>query len=401
MTRDAIWVGLFLLTTSLAHGQGLDIHSKEFLSGELTFPATFASSAGPSQVSSEGHETVGSASASKTGLLGPRIKNPYVSSEGLDADVLGTLLRQRTYFERSAGLNAHAAAKPALAPWVNTAVVGTTPCRSPMIRVVNGKSQGAVFTPRPPNNLYRIEGCFFGKIRGHVQLEPHPTSPGQSALPIALQLDASLNSWSENEIDVYLDPHLSGIADTPVTLVIYPGRGQRMELPGCLFVAARGAPQLLTAIPSSWVEFYASTTRSHSLKQIEYVSPPARGRDVPDDARSASAFVNRSDSQPFTVGRDIYDFSRLNPGWVVDSVQVQTYVPACPGPEISQQSSGEWETQWRKSSFAVALRNTGCTSSTTWSSTFSTSLSQYAVNVWVIGPVGTQPVPAMFVGKLE
>ena len=113
-------------------------------------------------------------------------------------------------------------------------------CRAPMIRLVNGKKTRAAFTPQAPENSAEIEGCFFGNVRGKLQLEPHPTVLGQSALPITLQIDSALNAWSDTKIDAYLDPGLSGIPDYPVTLVIYPGKGQRMELPGCFFVAVRG-----------------------------------------------------------------------------------------------------------------------------------------------------------------
>jgi hypothetical protein len=331
--------------------------------------------------------------------LGPKIKNPNVSDQGLDAEMISTLLHQRMYLESPPAILAGADAKSPAARLANRAPSTSASCRGPLIRAVNGQGQGAIFTPQPPNNAYRIEGCSFGNVRGQIQLEPHPAIPGQSAVPIALQIDAPLTAWSDNEINLHLDPHLTGISDSPVTLVVYPGKGQRMELPGCFFVAARGEPQLLRAIPSSWVKLDASTVHSHAVTQLEYVSPPAKGGGVPPAAAGTSAFVIRSDSEPFGVGQDVYDFGHLNPGWVVDSVQLQTYALSCPGSVNSTQSYGAWGVQWGQHNFAVMLKDDVCTSSVAPSPVFSMSLSQYAANVWVVGPVGTQPVPAMFLGK--
>ena len=199
--------------------------------------------------------------------LTPKQKNPRISNRGLDPAILSTLQEQRAYLAMQSRL----ISKPnssLSAPLVKDYGVGVSlssrkdsnpqplaespvslpagtsapapDCRAPMIRLVNGKKTRVVFTPQAPDNLYKIEGCFFGNVRGKLQLEPHPTVLGQSALPITLQIDSALNAWSDTKIDAYLDPGLSGIPDYPVTLVIYPGKGQRMELPGRFFVAVRG-----------------------------------------------------------------------------------------------------------------------------------------------------------------
>jgi hypothetical protein len=49
---------------------------------------------------------------------------------------------------------------------------------------------------------------------------------------------------------------------------------------------------------------------------------------IPKDAAAASAFVVRSDREPFGIGRDSYDFSHPKPGWALERVQLQTY-PKC------------------------------------------------------------------------
>jgi hypothetical protein len=205
-------------------------------------------------------------------------------------------------------------------------------------------------------------------------------------------VDSSLASWSDNQIEAHLDSRLSGIPDLPVTLVIHLATGRRLELPGCFFVAARGPTTLLQSIPASWINLQPSTIRSHSIERLEYLSPPVRGSGIPADAVTASAFVSRLDAEDFGPGADVYDFTQLNPGWVVDSVQLQTYDVPCPGTSISRQSSGHWDTQWNGRRLTIQLQDDVCVSQVSPSFTFHLSVSQYALKVWVVGPVGTKPL---------
>jgi hypothetical protein len=202
----------------------------------------------------------------------------------------------------------------------------------------------------------------------------------------------SSGAWSEHEINVQLDPELSGVPDYPVTLAIYPANHRRIELRGCRFVAARGHPQLLSMIPSTWVRLYPSGVGSRSIRQLEYVSPTEASGAVPKDASASSAFVVRSDPGQFGIGGDSYDFSHLNPGWVVESVQLQTYSVSCPEVATSAQSFGDWEAEWTPLGVRVAFQESVCASSRPPRYGFNMSLSQYAIRVWVVGPVGTQPL---------
>jgi hypothetical protein len=177
-----------------------------------------------------------------------------------------------------------------------------------------------------------------------------------------------------------------------MTLVIHLAEGRRLEFPGCFFVAARSNPKLLDSIPASWVNLQPSMIHSHSIERLEYVSPPVRGSDVPPDAAGASAFVSRLDAENFGAGADVYDFSQLNPGWVVASVQLQTYFVACPGASPNRQSSGHWDTEWNGRKLAIQLQDDVCTSRVSPSFKLNLSVSQYALKVWVIGPVGTKPL---------
>jgi hypothetical protein len=332
---------------------------------------------------------------------GPRLRNPAISSNGLAPGVVRALPGQRNYLE------AHRAVAFTQAP-VNASareligdnsrkppsLSGDPPCREPMIRAVNGKTRSVIFTPTAADNRYRIEGCFFGNAPGIVQLEARSGPHQPNAIPpIPMQLDStSSGAWSEHEISVQLDAELSGIPDYSVTLVIHTVKHRRIELHGCRFVAARGDPQLLSLIPSAWVRLYPSGVGSRSIRQLEYVSPTEASGAVPEDAAAWSAFVVRWDPRQFGIGKDSYDFSHLNPGWVVESVQLQTYGVSCPEVTTSPQSFGNWGAQWTPKGVRVAFQESACASALPSHSSFNMNLSEYAIRVWIVGPVGTQPL---------
>jgi hypothetical protein len=332
-----------------------------------------------------------------TVLQGPKSKNPAISSYGLTPRILRALQEQRTHLETHGTVTLAAINRVRELAGNNpgeSSLPRHVTCYKPMIRSVNGKANGVVFTPIAANNTYKIEGCLFGNAPGVVQLEAHTGTPeAESVHPITMQLDpTSLGAWSDHEITAQLDTELRGVPDYPVTLVIYPARHRRIELGGCRFVAARGDPQLLTVIPSAWVKLYPSGIASRSIRQLEYVSPTQTSGAVPEDATASSAFVVRSDTEQFGIGRDIYDFSQLNPGWVVESVQLQTYGISCPEVITSATSFGRWEAEWTSLGVRVTFEDGVCTSSVPPSFAFNMSLSQYAIRVWVVGPVGTQPL---------
>jgi hypothetical protein len=296
-------------------------------------------------------------------------RNPRISTNGLDPKILGILAEQRA----------------------NQGLVKAGRCDGSTIRSVNGKATGAIFTPMAPDNHYKIEGCSFGRWPGAVKLAVDTRNlPVAFALePITLQLDSPA-SWSDREIDVHLDPRLSGIPDFAAILVVYPANGREIKAPGCQFVAVRGFPQLLKTIPAAWVRLDATFASLHPIRQLEYVSPSTVGEEVPRDAIGTSVFVVRSDSDSFVAGVDTYDFSQLNAGWVVDSVQLERFGASCPGDVTVAQSKGTWATTWIPRGFAVAWASDVCESYIPPVFSFTLNSSQYAAKVWVIGPAGTQ-----------
>jgi hypothetical protein len=269
-------------------------------------------------------------------------------------------------------------------------------CFTPTITVVNGRAAGAVFTPQLSDNHYRIEGCGFGDKPGEIQLESDSrVLPFPYPQPIVLPLDGP-GAWSDKEIDVHLDSHLSGIPDFAVTLVVHLADGRRAGVRGCRFVAARGEPTLLKTVAASWVKLNATTASSHAIHQLEYLSPPTRGNEVPRDAAGMSALVIRSDPDAFIGASDFYDFSGLNPGWVVESIQVQSYLVTCPGDVTRAEQAGTWNASFDVHGFTVTWASSSCLSFLPPIFRFTMSASQYAVKLWAIGPIGTEPMGTKF-----
>lgn len=350
-------------------------------------------------------------------VVGPKTKNPRISANGLDPGIMGALTDQRAYLLARGGvIRASSGGAGGLltnqggtllsASATNSGMLSHTgaantpqraqtkaSCAVPAVRSVNGKGAGVIFTPVEPDNHYRIEGCGFGAIPGTVRLQAGLRSlqVGNRTPPISLQLEGT-SSWSDDAIDVRLDTSLSGIADFPADLVVQLANGHELPLPGCLFVAARGEPQLLKTIPASWVRLDATFTSARPIGQLEYVSPPAASEEIPFDAVGSSALVVRSDPDVFSVGRDMYDFSQLAPGWVVESVQLDEFVVACPGEEKSQESKGNWSTTWEMHGFSVAWARQTCSSAIPPVFKFNFNSSQYSAKVWVVGPAGTEPL---------
>ncbi|WP_162601753.1 hypothetical protein [Occallatibacter savannae] len=284
---------------------------------------------------------------------------------------------------------------PAGSPILRSPVVQKSSCPFPAIHAVNGRTTAPIFTPAEPDNHFRISGCGFGSTPGLVRLLPNSASPmpgsGSGLQPIALQLE-SPGSWTDSYIDVRINPALSGVSDFSADLVVQLPIGRTLQLAHCQFLAARGEPQLLRSIPAAWVRLDSSSLSTRSIHQVEFESPPMSGEEMPPDASGASAFIARSDPQAFSTGKDIYDLSQLAPGWVVESVQLRVFSAACPGLSKIPVSNGSWETSWTRNGFIVEWAGETCSSPIPPVFNFTLNSSQYAANVWVVGPAGTQPL---------
>lgn len=345
-------------------------------------------------------------------IAGPRLKNPNLASGGLDRNLATALAEQRANRLGRAGVLSPSLGAATLLPASSGTLLPSTtsvqstqrivspvprepalqrsPCTFPAVYSVNGRTLNPVFTPAEPDNHFRITGCGFGSAPGVVRLQPNLGAP--SLGPIALQLETP-GSWTDTYIDVRMNPGLTGVPDFTADLVIQPPKGRSIQLPRCQFLAARGEPQLLRSIPAAWVRLAATSVAARAIHQVEFESPPVGGAEMPPDAPGSSAFIARSDAQAFTTGKDVYDLSQLAPGWAIESVQLRVFSAACPGESKTPVSSGSWETSWTRNGFIVAWAGETCSSPIPPVFNFTLSSSQYATNVWVVGPAGTQPFP--------
>ena len=344
-------------------------------------------------------------------IVGPRLKNPNLTSGGLERRVATALAEQRASRLGRVGFSSQASSSPLLrdgpvtllsssasnqlAPQPGVAVRAELAshkvnCSVPAIHDVNGRVSGPVFTPGEPDSHYQIAGCGFGSAPGTVRLQPSVPASGTPIQPIELQLE-TLRSWSDDHIDVRINPGLKGIPDFTADLVIQLPNGRTVQLSHCQFLATRGEPQLLRSIPAAWVRLDATSLSARAIRQVEFESPPAAGAEAPPDAVGSSAFIVRSDPQAFSAGRDSYDLSQLSPGWVIESVQLRVFNAACPGESKRPVLNGSWETSWTTHGFDVAWADETCSTPIPPVFNFTLSSSQYATSVWVIGPAGTQP----------
>jgi hypothetical protein len=348
-------------------------------------------------------------------IAGTRLKNPSLATGGLDRDIATALAEQRANLLSRVGLGSPAAATTTLisehpatllspptvaqptqqvqAPRDSITIPKRSSCSWPAIRAVNGRSISPVFTPVEPDNHYRLTGCGFGSTPGIVRLQPNLTGPslGPTPQPITFQLD-TLGSWTDDHIDVHINPSLTGVPDFTADLIIQFPNGRTVQLTRCQFLAARGHPQLLRAIPAAWVRLDATSLSARAIRQVEFESPPVAGEEIPPEAVGSSAFIARSDPQAFATGKDSYDLSQLAPGWAIESVQLRVFNAVCPGEGKLPVSNGSWATTWAPRGFVVAWADETCASPIPPVFNFTFSSSQYAMNIWVVGPVGTQPL---------
>jgi hypothetical protein len=246
------------------------------------------------------------------------------------------------------------------------------------------------FTQQQGLNYYHIQGCNFGDAPGHVYLV-FPPANGQQGFGTNVEL--YLNApWSSNSLDVFLDPNFGGFPDENVTLQVVTAKGLKAELINCKFRAERVARTIywfprsqlkLGSAGSSFVTPVFQTAESSQTADLISVNqPPQQG--------PATATVNRSINGvggPFTVQDDLWDFSELQPGWVV--------MYATPSydnwnGEGCDQTSGHWGTYW-DSSTLLRVHVQGCYHKGTGQ--FSSSQAFYGLTIELRGPKGTLPWP--------
>ena len=274
------------------------------------------------------------------------------------------------------------------APHINTTVVTCTHDPTFRILTVSGNADRATFTPIDKYNLYTITGCSFGSQDAKNTVYIYGTG--------TFQANFNIKYWSDNSIVLSLDPTVTGYPDLDgVSLVVQRSDGQQTQQGGFKFYAARKTVPLAT-IPQSWVKFATFTYRFKTMDAV-YSSPPAAAPDGPGPSAGTayvSRFINGQKFDP--IGDfDLYDLSKLAPGWTGDSFQISSYDQRCPYVVTYRQTFGAFKGVWDAGGNPVVwLSDTTCSgflSTMPWVNYQNWTGSYYSVQVWVSGPRGVDP----------
>jgi hypothetical protein len=251
----------------------------------------------------------------------------------------------------------------------------------PTIITVNGKNTGTVFTPDPQFNKYTITGCMFGNTRGQAYIYG-AFATGQ----VALQIE----NWNDTYIIAEVDPRVTGELDqNNVTLVVVPLGAREVQKTGFKFYAMRETT-LLVKIPMSSVNLAQVTDTGGqpvafgSQNASKYSSP---GSTFP----GTSGEVFRAATSVFPGGQDLFDFSKLRPGFTTESMSF--YYSVLPNDGDSYQVNGSWNAEWVGDNIRVSWQMQHSHSASFGAADEDRSLSDYGLSVWVTGPKGVSPWP--------
>lgn len=257
-------------------------------------------------------------------------------------------------------------------PNTNTALACTT-FSTAMITAVSGQQgSAAVFTQDPQYNLFTIRGCNFGNGRGQAQLN---SSDGRKLS------DLTIDTWTDTLITAEVPPMLTGALDqNNVTLVLFPTNGAQAQKSGFRFYALR-AELHVTSIPASQVSLASINDDGGSPVTAKLSSPYTANN------QSVSGGVDRVTAVRFPGGTDVFDFSKLKPGFSVEKFQVT---------EVSMASCGELgpTTTTYYTDGTWSWQQTGNTINVTWQEAHchdayfgDNSDASYGLDVWLVGPV--------------
>jgi hypothetical protein len=268
--------------------------------------------------------------------------------------------------------------------------------KTPVINNVVGVKQPTVFTQENGLNYFTIQGCNFGATAGHVYLMLRKNEGIGFPNQVELYLTSGNNPWEDNSIAVLVDPSLSGYLDQDgVILRVVTAKGLTAERDRQVFHAER-VPVTMLWMPRSQVQLGDTNA---SLTPTFTTSPPGSTLIIADSGCSSgpnprgdafTAGVDRSISNvgsPFTAHDDIWDFSKMRPGF--DVAYATPSYENWDGAGCSQ-TSGKWGTYW-DSATSLRVHVQGCYHSGTGD--FRSSNAHYALLVCARGPKGVQPWP--------
>lgn len=259
----------------------------------------------------------------------------------------------------------------AIAPASNVTIACTT-LHGPSITTVSGQQgTSAVFTQDPQYNLFTIRGCNFGQNKGQAQLSS--TSGGKLT-------DLTIDTWTDTLITAEVPSNLIGITDQDnVALVLLPSGGSQVAKSGFHFYAKR-AELHVVLIPASQVSM-APISDASGIAVTGQLSSPYKV-----SGGNVSGGVDRINPVRFGGGTDVFDFSKLKPGFSIEKFQLSTLNPLnCEGDNYTD---GNWSSQLSGNAIRVSWQEQHCHNAEGFLTPGDDiSNSSYGLDVWLVGPV--------------
>ncbi|MGH9732339.1 MAG: hypothetical protein ACRD4A_11610 [Candidatus Acidiferrales bacterium] len=279
--------------------------------------------------------------------------------------------------------------------------VALTCGHDPTMRILNvsGSYQPATFTTIKKYDEYTITGCSLGDNGPNAKVYLYKDLPKGTGFPLQFRI----LEWHDNWIHLDLDWNLTGLFDQDnLTLVIQRADGKQASKGGFKFYAAR-EEFLLPSIPRGDFSLWGLTTTNTSAWKVTYNSPALTttyGWDFP----GMTAEVNWYEGLPFMkngfdtanmpkAGRDVYDFNRLQPGFVPTNASLQWQPSVCYAGTLY--TSGNFNLTWQASQLWVDWQGQNCANvgcgGAFQPDCFGVPNSTYGLDVWVEGPRGIDP----------
>lgn len=274
-----------------------------------------------------------------------------------------------------------------------------TCANDPTMRILNvsGSYYPATFTTIEKFDSYTISGCSLGDPGPNAKVYLYKDMPIGSGFPLPFQI----LEWHENWIHLQLDWNRTGLFDQDnLTLVVQRADGKQASKGGFKFYAAREEHRL-RSIPQQHFSLWGFTTTNTSAWHATYNSPPSATDGW--GFQGMTAEVQWDEELPFmksnfdtahapSGGRDVYDFSRLQPGFVPTNAYLQWQDVCYAGTLVT---SGNFGLSWQASQLWVDWQGQNCANVGCGSSfqpdCFAVPNSIYGLDVWVEGPRGIDP----------
>lgn len=368
---------------------------------------------------------VQSQSRAATGDGGGKASLPAVQSQSRLAINNGTksgLSQGPSQTSSAPGNTSSSTSTARVVPNIDMTVLTCTHDPTLRILTVSGAQQAVILSADATANLYTVKGCSFG---------PNGANNKAWIYGRNLHVDLAIQHWDDNQIALTFDPQLRGVNDSSdVHLVLQRGDGQQLDTAGYKFYAARetvplgGIPALTTGVFKAATGGHFDDGYTGNQESVGFSTPASdypsafaevsRWMRATKDRPSGNVFIadnlvgKETSGEDFAFvdpyrdklhGSDFFDFSKLAPSFTTYAFALMGWQPSgdlCPSEADSLQNTspttgGSWNVDWdgnniRVSNWVMA----SCRDLEVFAETF-VKQSQYALQVWVVGPRGIDP----------